>query len=180
MAKPSIDTQKSLEITGAPGKMLLLVFGGLAFVATGYLMTLASEDTYRQSATVVRLIGYVSIAFFGLCALIGMWRLLTLRGPVILISPAGFRDVRVTHDVVPWPAVQSVQTWSHSGQRIMIVALKPGEEAKLKLTRIARMSRGANARLGADGLAVTALGAKISHDTLIATTLAYVHAHGGD
>jgi hypothetical protein len=180
MSEPRIDTSKTLEIGAAPLKLSLIVLGGLAFVVGGYFMTMATEDTARYSASLIRLIGYVAMGFFGLCALLGLWRLLTQRGPVITLSPQGLRDVRVSHDIVPWPAIASIGTWEHSGQRVMVVGLKTGEEEKLRLTTIARLSRGANARLGADGLAIAAQGAKISHDHLIATATAYAqaYAHG--
>ncbi len=177
MSKPQIDTNATLEITAAPFKLIMLVLGALAFVVAGYFMTLATEDTQRHSAALVRLIGYAAVGFFGLCGFIGIWRLLTQRGPVITLSPMGFRDIRVSHDAVPWPAIASIGTWTHSGQRIMVLSLKPGEEEKLRLTTIARMSRGANARLGADGLAIAAQGTKINHDRLIEATAAYAQAH---
>jgi hypothetical protein len=179
MSEPQIDTSATREIAASPLRLMLMVLGALAFVVAGYFMTLATEDTQRYSATLIQFLGYIAIAFFGLCALIGGWRLLTQRGPVIALSPEGFRDVRVSRDVVRWPAIASIGTWTHSGQRIMVLELKPGEEEKLRLTAIAWMSRGANARLGADGLAVTALGTKIGHDRLMTTTQAYMQAHGG-
>jgi hypothetical protein len=179
VSEPSIDPKQTREIPAAPLKLLLLLLGAVAFVLGSYFMTSATVDTDRHSAEKVQLIGYLGLAFFGPCALLIAWRLLTQRGPVITLSPQGFRDVRVSHDVVPWRAIASIGTWTHSGQRIMVLGMKSGEEEKLKLTRIARMSRGANARLGADGLAITAQGTKINHDDLIATTTAYVQAHGG-
>jgi hypothetical protein len=177
MPEPQIDTHQTREIAAAPLKLILMVLGALAFVVGGCFMSLATVDTPKYSAAVVRLLGYVAIIFFGLCGLIGVWRLLTQRGPVITVSPEGLRDVRVSHDIVPWPAIASIGTWTHSGQRIMVLGLKPGEEAKLRLTTIARMSRGANARLGADGLAIAAQGTKISHDELIATATEYARAY---
>ncbi len=60
----------------------------------------------------------------------------------------------------------------------MIVGINPEDEAKLKLTRVARMTRAANASLGADGLAVAAQGAKISHDALLEATIAYAERYG--
>jgi hypothetical protein len=172
-----IDTQSRLEIAAAPLKLLLLSLGSLAFVVGGYFMTLATVDTARHSAESVRFWGWVAIIFFGLCGMIGAWRALTQRGTVISLASDGLRDIRVSHDVIPWPAVASITTWEHSGQKVMVVGLHPGEEQKLRLTMIARSTRGANAALGANGLSITAGGTKISHDELMRATIAYAQAH---
>jgi hypothetical protein len=55
----------------------------------------------------------------------------------------------------------------------MVLAVDPEVEGKLHLSRIARWSRGANKRLGADGLCVTAQGLKIDYDELWSTAMAY-------
>jgi hypothetical protein len=178
MADATIDTSATLEIRNNPWKQLLYVIGAAAFVAVGWFMTQATPSTSRQSAETIRLFGWLSIAFFGFCLLVLAWRLLTQHGPVITLTPAGFHDIRVTHDVVRWSAVQSIGTWQRQGSKVMVVALKPGEEEKLRLTTIARMSRGANARLGADGLAITAQGTTVDHETLMRTAVAYAERHG--
>jgi hypothetical protein len=174
----SIDTRATLEIVSAPLKMAGLAALSAAFVVGGWFMSQATVSTSRHSAETVVFWGWAAMIFFGLCLAITLWRLLTQRGPIITLSPAGIRDVRVTHDIVPWPAVANIATWQHSGQNVMVVGLHPGEEAKLRLTTIARMSRRANATLGADGLAITAQGTKISHDALMAAAIAYARAHG--
>lgn len=172
-----IDTSGTTTVESSPAKHLWIVILALGFVAVGYWMTLATEASRRYSADMVRFMGWLSIAVFGFFGAIALWRLLTQRGPVITFSPEGLRDIRVSHDIVPWSAIASLNTWQMSGQQVMVVGLKPGEEEKLRLTTIARMSRGANARLGADGLAVTAQGTKICHDDLMKTTIAYAECY---
>jgi hypothetical protein len=175
---PSIDTNATLVIEKAPMKLAGAALGSAAFVAAGAFMTQATTGTSRYSADSVVLWGWVTVVFFGFCLLMILWRLLTQQGPIITLSPHGILDVRVTHVVVPWQSVARIFTWSHSGQSIMIVGLHPGEEQKLKLTTVARVSRRANAALGADGLAITSQGTKFSHDALMNTAIAYAQAHG--
>lgn len=178
MQATEIDTTATRDIAASPGRLLMLALGSLAFVVGGWYMIEATSGTTRYSREMIALVGYASMAFFGFCLAIAIQRLLTQRGTVITISPDGLRDVRVSPDLIPWAAIQSLSTWQMQGQQVMVVAMKPGEEEKLTLTRIARMSRGANARLGADGLAVTAQGTKIGHDELMATTIAYAQRYG--
>ncbi len=125
MSEAQIDTRGTIEVEASPRKLALIVLGALAFVVAGYFMTLATVDTPRYSAALIRLLGYVAMGFFGLCGLIGLWRLMTQRGPVITMSPAGFCDVRVSQNIVPWPAIASIGTWTHSGQRIMVLGSSP-------------------------------------------------------
>lgn len=178
MAEHGIDTSRTLEIEAAPWKLALFALGGATFVGLGYWMSQATAGTGRQSIEWIHFWGWVSMAFFGPVTLLLLWRLLTERGTVITFSPAGLSDIRVLPDTIPWTAVASIRTWQYSGNEIMIVGLHPGEEDKLHLSRIARWTRGANARLGADGLAINAQGTRISHDRLIQTAIAYAEAHG--
>ena len=161
-------TAESTAIAASPAKLVMLAFGGLVFVALG--VWLLSIDPSNLS---LKIIGSLSILFFGAMTCLIVWRLLTQRGPVITLTPQGFHDIRVTKSAVPWSAVDAIGTWSSQGQASVIVRLKPGEEQKLELTTIARMTRKANAALGADGLAVTAQGTKISHDALLSAIIGY-------
>lgn len=178
MTAATIDTGNTMEIGASPIKMVLMALGGLAFVVGGFYMSQASTGTSRHSVESVHFWGYASMAFFGAITALTVWRLVTQRGTVITLSPEGFRDIRVSADIVPWQAVASLKTWQSSGQNIMVIELHPGEEAKLKLTAIARMSRGANTKLGADGLSVAAQGTKIGHEALMEATIAYAERYG--
>lgn len=169
----TIDTTLTREIAASPVRLAMMALASTAFVVGGWFMAQATASTTRHSADLINIIGYAAMAVFGLFLVIALHRLITQRGTVITISPAGLTDIRVASDIVPWHAIASLATWENQGQRIMVVSLKPGEEEKLSLTRMARMTRGANARLGADGLAVAAQGTKISHDELMSIAIAY-------
>lgn len=74
--------------------------------------------------------------------------------------------------------MHGVSTWGYKGQQVIVLAVDPDIEAQLGLSRIARMTRTANAALGADGLCVTAQGLKISYEQLLAATTTFLEAHG--
>lgn len=168
-----IDTSATTTVEQSPWKMLLLLLGSLAFVAAGWWMTGATAGTSRQSVGTIHFFGWASIIFFGFCALVAVRQLVTFRGPVVTFSPRGIRDIRVSSDTIPWTAVRSINTWSHKGTRIMVLGLHPGEEEKLVLSAITRMTRSANKALGADGLSIASTGMKMSHDRLMETAIAY-------
>ncbi len=60
----------------------------------------------------------------------------------------------------------------------MVLAMDPAVEAGLRLSAMAQATRRGNARLGADGLCVTAAGLSLGHDDLVAATEAYLAAYG--
>lgn len=158
-----------LEIFQSPGKTL-------GFVACGVLMTAVSlvlvVSPQLADDGFARVIGTVGALFFGLCT--ALWLRQMLRStPVVTISPEGLRDVRVAREVIPWSAVERVSMWSGQGQRFVVLAIAPEVERGLTLTRIARWTRAANRRLGADGLIISAHGLRIDVDSLSAT----IHAH---
>lgn len=178
MADTAIDTSQALEIAYSPLKLVLAAMGCAGFVIAGFWMIGLDAVKGRYSIETAHLVGYLSILFFGAILLLVVWRLITRKGAVLTLSPEGLRDMRVSHDVIPWPAIARISTWQSHGQRIMVLGLHPGEEAKLRLTRLARVTRGANAKLGADGLSIAAQGTAIKHDDLMAATIAYAQRYG--
>ena len=163
------DTSRTLVIESSPRKLLVLV-------GIGVLMTAASLAVALRLPGIALLyiiVGYFGAAFFGLCTCAAVWRLLTSRGPVITISPEGIRDTRIAAVVIPWSGITGISTWECSGQKVMVLALKPGVEEGLGLTSMARLTRDANRALGANGLCVAASGLKMDYDTLHQTSLDY-------
>jgi hypothetical protein len=165
------DPPKTIEIAGSPPKMVALVFGGVIMTAGSAL--LAFRILPIAVGSLEEFIGYVGLIFFGLCTLLLLWRALTMRGPVVTMDVHGIRDVRVAKETIPWGAIRDISTWQYQRQKVMVLAVDPETERNLHLSRIARWSRGANKRLGADGLCVTAQGLKISYDELLSTVMAY-------
>jgi hypothetical protein len=169
---------RTIEIKGAPLKLLALTVGSVlavalcASVAFGYLEG-------RKANSFIQLVGWFGVAFFSLCAVIGLFRLLRSNQIFVTIAPQGIRDIRIAPEFIPWPAIRGISTWEQHRQKVMVLAVDPAVERRLTLTRVARWTRSANAKLGADGLCVAATGLKTDYDTLLATSIAYARAHGG-
>jgi hypothetical protein len=175
MPSEAIDTSKTIEIAHSGAKMLLLVLAAAAMTAGSAF--LAFEGARRDPAGFRTFIGYVGVAFFGLCFAVGLWRALTARGPVLTLSPRGLRDARVSHDPIPWSSIRNLSTWSHRGQKILVVAVDPEVEASIGLTAMARWTRAPNRALGVDGLSISAQGLKINYDRLLELVRAYAQSH---
>lgn len=164
MALETIDTTKTYEIFGNPIRLLGLLAGALGFVALGaFFVSKPEVFGGARGLTLILLIGWSAIIFFGLCALMGVLQLLKSKTPVVTISPQGFRDVRVASDTIPWDSIQNVSTFTTNGQRMLLVEVDPIVEANLNLSLVAKVTRGANAKLGADGLCSTMVGMDTSY-----------------
>jgi hypothetical protein len=167
------ETTGILEIKQSPLAMLGLI--ALGIVLTAMCAAIAFHRTLGIPASSFHeFVGYLGAPFFALCTGVGFWRLLTVRGPVVTITPEGIRDTRVAAEMIPWPAVRGISTWQYRRQKIMVLALDPAAEASLTLTRVARWSRGPNRALGADGLCIAVTGLNITYDALLQTCTAHI------
>lgn len=144
----------------------------LGLVALAVLMTALSAASALDMfpgepiGIVNRAIGAVGVIFFGLGTIVWLWRQFNSRGPVLTISAEGIRDLRIAPETIPWRAIRKIYTWEYSGQRILVLDVDPETERTLHLSFIARWTRGANRKLGADGLCIAAHGLKIDYDEM--------------
>lgn len=171
----TIDTTETIEIRGSRLKLVLL--GALGIIMTAACawiawIGLANPGSFAQLAM------WIGVPFFGFCTVIAFWRLGTAERVVLTLSPEGIRDTRVAVEVVPWTAVRDLGTWAMQGQKVLVLDVDPEVEKRLTLTRMVRWTRGANAKLGADGLCITAAGLQMSYQQLLDAALAYAAAHG--
>lgn len=154
-----------IEIRISPLRTLALI--GASVVLTAFGAAIAFDVFLGEPVGIVyRAIGVVGVLFFGFGTIAWLWRQLGSRGPVLTISPEGIRDTRIAPEVIPWPAIRRIFTWEYSGQRILVLDVDPAVERTLHLSTIARWTRGANRKLGADGLCIATHGLKINHDEL--------------
>ncbi|MBP1852940.1 STM3941 family protein [Rhizobium halophytocola] len=165
-----------LQARGSPGKLTLALAGSLAFTAIGTVLVVQG---FGRSAGFVQIsVGSVGVLFFGLCAILIGWRLLSERGVLVTIGPQGIRDLRVSTTTFPWQAIQRAYPWSFGRQQMMILTLRPEMEEVLAphYTRIYRWSRQANRRLGIDGICVTAAGLDTDLATMVDTAMLFARA----
>lgn len=168
----AIDTTRTIEIRQSPWEMVKLLAIGIGFVACSVFIAYQGNIFYLA-------IGIFGVVFFGALTLFVLWRLFTLMGPVVTVSPAGVRDKRVAADLIPWSAITGISTWEAYNQPAIILAIRPEVEKRLHLSMITRLTRRANASLGADGLAIASQGLSVGHDTLLDTINAYWERAGG-
>lgn len=170
----AVDTSLVLEIEQDQTKMIWVLLGAAMFVAGGYWLVTGDFSSSRRGA-LAPFLGWVSMIFFGACALVGLWRLLRPVAPLTL-SSSGIRFILVSPDVVPWTGVSDVSEKRVYGQKYVRLALDPAVAKALPLTLATRLVR-AGRRLS--DLTIGAQTLKITHDELLRLVRAYVGAHGG-
>lgn len=169
------DTTCTIEFHASPSRLLtLLAFSGIS-TAIAAALAFRLFPNMPDDPTAVSA-GYTGMAFFLFCAAVAIWRLLAQRGPMVTISPAGLRDVRVAAEPIPWRAIKSISTWQMQRQMGLLIAIDPAEEGRLTLTRVARWMRSANRAHGTDGVVVSAHGLKVGYPTLFYTCRDYWEA----
>ena len=164
----------TVEIKGSPGKLLgLTALGILMTAASGFIVVgpdLATAGSLNQ------FFGLVGVLFFGACTIVAVLRFLQASKVVVTLSNTGIHDLRLSERLVPWETIKDIGVWQMSGQKIIVLKVPQKTEADIGLTRMARWSRGANTKLGADGLCIATSGLKISHDALLAAITARTDA----
>jgi hypothetical protein len=162
------DTSRSIEFHASSTRVLtLLSFSVMSIAIAAALAFRLFPNMPNDPATVSA--GYSGMAFFGFCATVALWRLWTQRGPIVTVSPAGLRDVRLAAEPIPWRAIKSISTWQMQRQMALLITIDPEDEARLTLTRVARWMRDAHRRHGADGLVISSHGLKVGYPTLFYT-----------
>lgn len=162
------DTTRTIEFHASPTRVLtLLSFSVMSTAIAAALAFRLFPNMPNDPATVSA--GYSGLVFFGFCAAVALWRLYAQHGPIVTVSPAGLRDVRVAAEPIPWRAIKSISTWQMQRQMVLLVAIDPADEARLTLTRATRWMRSAHRKLGADGLVISAHGLKVGYPTLFYT-----------
>jgi hypothetical protein len=172
----TLDTSRTLEVESSPWKMVGLATLGaiMTLIPLAFALHWVEPKTPLEPGTETA--GFAAAGFFALCTLVIAWRLFTVSGPVVTIGPQGIRDTRVTSESIPWDAIAGIGTWTHQGQRILVLQVTPEAEKKLLVAKLARLARLANKAVGADGLCITATGLKISYDRLYECAIAYANA----
>lgn len=169
------DTSRTIQFHASPTRLLtLLAFSAMSTAIAAALAFRLFPNMPSDPSAVSA--GYSGVVFFSFCTAVAIGRLLAQRGPIVTLSPAGLRDVRVAKEPIPWRAIKGIATWQIQRQMVLVLAIDPADEARLTLTRLARWTRGAHRKLGADGLVISSQGLTVGYPTLFYTCSDYWQA----
>ncbi len=78
---------KEIKVYDSVWYILKIIFGCLLFVVGGYFMIINTEE-YLQERFFIKLVGWLSISFFGLGLLVGVYKLVAKK-PQLIINDLG-------------------------------------------------------------------------------------------
>jgi hypothetical protein len=139
-------------------RVALIVLGAVGFVALGLWMVGAFGEvspSRRYSVPVTFVIGWLCISFFSLCAVAGAKKFFD-DGAQLQIGPLGIRSAPWSDQLIPWSEITDVTTWSHKGQKAIILHLNnparfPGRGLAAKLAGANRMLTGGDISISLTG-----------------------------
>jgi len=107
-------------------RMAILVIVSLAFVAGGVWMTglLGPPPvSSRSSPEMVMALGWITIAFFGLGAVV-IARLWWANNEMLRINPRGIRWLRWCDQTIPWDQITDITEWRYKSTRSIILHVR--------------------------------------------------------
>ncbi len=103
---------KEIKINESPWQTLKIIVGSLVFVIGGYYMIINTEENLQEQVF-NRVVGWLSVSFFGLGLVLGIYKLITNKSQVI-INDLGVWKAKYLFskykekDVVKWNEVRNV------------------------------------------------------------------------
>lgn len=135
-----------------------VVLGLGAFVAGFVLM--ADGEPWQTVATLIAvgaLLSYLGLAMSGLC-----WITALARDPVVVMSAAGLRDIRVSYDLIPWEGFDWGLFYAGKGKRSLQFETSAAIVVRWPMRMFAPFSRA----LGTPPYFIMSLGTGLSSDDL--------------
>jgi hypothetical protein len=123
-----LDASQDLEIGYSASRLGPLI-------AVGFVMTLVSASLafglwsgigeYQATA------GVAGVVLFGLATCCLIWMLPTERGPVVIVSRYGIRDLRIGNEFLLWDSIAEVSDLECRGRRVVVLTLTPALQRQL-------------------------------------------------
>ncbi|PFG11432.1 MULTISPECIES: STM3941 family protein [unclassified Marinobacter] len=152
-------------------KILLLIIIAFGFVALGasFLSLDPAEIASRRrfnSPLLIHGIGVVSVGFFSLCAIAGIWKLFS-SGPGLALSSKGIEIFGIrSNTLVPWIDVSGFSVYEMQSQKMLIVKLRNPKKYIEADSSFRRFMAETNYKMCGSPISVSANSLKISFKEL--------------
>ena len=173
-------TEQPLEIPLSKSKLVLMLIGALAFVAIGFWFVIAPpkiDNSYWGHPIKLAIIGYGSILFFGLCAILFMRKLPDTK-PGLIIDSEGLMDNSggTAAGRILWADIENISVLEIQKQKlIMIEVTNPedyiGRQRSLWKRKVMQM----NYKMYGTPISISANGLKMKFDDLLSALLQRLH-----
>jgi hypothetical protein len=154
-------------------RLVLLLLVAMAFVWAGLLMIGAFGPpltSNRASPEFMAILGWITIVFFGLCA-IAIAKRLVEGGEALRIGRAGISFAPWSDQTIPWSEITDISEWSFRGQRSIILHLRDPNRFPGK--GVLGFAAKANRALTGGDMAITLTGTNRSFDEAVEAIARY-------
>ncbi|HEX2364969.1 MAG TPA: STM3941 family protein [Bradyrhizobium sp.] len=157
----------------------------LPLIGLGTAMTLLSASVavgwlpFNDMDVSRRVMGEVGLALFGLATATCVWMQFAVKGPVVLVSNYGIRDLRIANEFILWDSVTEISACEHRGQKFVVLKITPALEQRLFCDGTARALLAANRTAGLDGIVIRPNGLDTDFSALLAACRAHYAAARG-
>ena len=171
------------EVPASRGKTFLLVLLAACFVAFGaWLLTLDAEFIRSQrrfnSPTLIVVVAWITISFFGIACLAGIWRLLSSK-PGLVLSDSGIEIIAFgRHTTVPWEDIAGFSIFELKRTRMLVPVLKDPHTYIEDGGAIRRAVARANYKICGSPIAISSDTVKLSFDELTSLVVSYFERYG--
>jgi hypothetical protein len=157
-----IDASHDLEISPCTTQLRLLV-------AAGFAMTLLSAtlafDWWGGLSDYDTAMGYAGVTVFGSITCWLIWMLPAERGPVVIVTPYGIRDLRIGKEFLLWESIAEISAEEGRGHKAIVLTLTPALQRQLCTIRSS--ARRAQSDRQNDRILIRSEGLATDFDTLL-------------
>jgi hypothetical protein len=180
----SMDSSEEKTIELSKTKLLLLIFGSLAFIGLGaWMVSLDAAQIEAQrrfnDPMFVHGIGWLAIAFFGWCGVIGIRKFFD-KMPGLIFSSAGITDNSsgVSAGLIPWSDIIGFNIYEIQKQKMLIVLVK-NPDIYIEIGSVIKRSLNrANYKMCGSPIAISSNSLKINFDELLKLSNEYFTKYG--
>ncbi|WP_158664964.1 STM3941 family protein [Ensifer adhaerens] len=169
-----INTSRTVEIARSWPKTIGILAAGIGLSWCSLDIALHWSPQVR-SGSFIEFAGYFGLVFFPAGILAGLFGAIRFRGPLVTLSPEGFRDRRQARSTIPWTAIAEVRLVRIHRRKIIQLKLDPGFTGPLRKGIASMLAGGV---LGSfKGIYIASFELAISFAELEALVLAYHRDH---
>jgi hypothetical protein len=162
---------EQIEIPLSKKKILLLLFGAIAFVVIGVLFLINPSifiSSIVRNTTMIFIAGLASVLFFGLCAIVAFRKLFDKKVGLV-INREGIIDNSsgVSAGVVLWSDIKKIETCSVAGQKfLMIIVTNPQDYIDKVTSPLKRKAMAMNYKTYGSPISISANSLQTNFDRL--------------
>jgi hypothetical protein len=146
-----VDASQDLEIGPCTTQLRLLVVAGFAMTLLSATLALGWWNAFGDYDA---MLGCAGVVAFALMTGRLIWMLPAERGPVVIVTLYGIRDLRIGHEFLLWDSIAEISAEERRGRKTIVLTPTPALRRQLCTIRgLARCARDDRIVIRSEGLA---------------------------